>query len=341
MKKMAVFSCPGLGDGLISLQLAYNLSLNGYQVDLFHDQNFYQLQSWTNVLIQKYPDFFDIEQLFREYEKVFVSQDLENLYVQALIFEGKRKYPKRLFVLNPSPSKKVGTQAFYKDTYFRPDICMAKNIELFSKNILKLKKTTAQSPLQLSRFQNQSLADTLFSLKKEKLKKQEENHQKKIALENKKRKIVIHPVASRISKSWKKTKFLKLATLLEKQSFEVFFVMTKKEKARFVWKEAADKIKIFPTLHELALFLTNAAVFVGGDSGVGHLASALHIPTISIFRSYRTALLWRPGWGNNQIIFPSHLIPNVSGFRLRDQKWASFISVKKVEKTILQSLEVK
>lgn len=331
-RKMAVFSCPGLGDGLVSLQLAYNLSLNGYQVELFHEKNFRELQAWTEIPINPYPDTKhpNLEKLFGEYEKIFVSQDLASKWVQSLIREGKKHDPQRLIVLNPSPSKNIGNQAFYSDTYFQPDVSMIQNIGLFAKNILKLPITTLKSPLKFPEYlknKPEQLETAAFS---------NANHTFS-------KKIIIHPVASRIGKCWPKQKFLSLAAQLEKKGFEIFFVMNEKEKVSWKRGHGKDvstdfsiKIKTFASLHELALFLSQGQLFLGGDSGVGHLASALGLSTISLFRSFRQAALWRPGWGTNQVIAPSNFIPNLSGFRLRDKNWASFITKRKVQKEILQ-----
>ncbi len=332
-RKMAVFSCPGLGDGLVSLQLAYNLSLNGYAVELFHERQFNELQAWTEIPIKKYPKQPDIKKLFSTYEKVFISQDLDSAWVQALIREGKKTDPQKLVVLNPSPSKKLGSQAFYTDTYFRPNLSMVQNIEFFSKNILKLHMTTVQSPLSFPKNLLKTPIDESLPI--------EATKNKKTAL----KKIIIHPTASRIGKCWHKQKFLKLAKKLENKGFEVFFVMSQTERESWKIKNKTEKekgkdqsikIKTFSSLHELALFLSQGDIFLGGDSGVAHLAAALGLPTLSLFRSFRLAALWRPGWAVNKVIAPSNFIPNLSGFRLRDKKWASFITVRKVKKAILQ-----
>lgn len=316
MKKAAVFSCPGLGDGLISLQLAYNLSLNGYAAELFHSGCFYQLQKYTDIAIKKYPKTCDIEKLLTEYEKIFVSQDLNSAFVRKLIEKGKQKAENRVFVLNPAPSRKIKNRPFYTDTYFRSDISMVENIRLFVKNVLKLKNAVSCSPLILPN-----------SRKPDKTGFQNKNKTKKNL------KIVIHPTASRPGKSWKRNKFAALAKNLEKKGFSVFFVMTEKEKQAFATEY--DKIKTFASLDSLASFLQDAVAVVGGDSGIGHLASALNIATLSIFKSCKTAALWKPGWGGNRVVAPFNWIPNISGFRLRDKRWADFISVKRVEKRLL------
>ena len=74
---------------------------------------------------------------------------------------------------------------------------------------------------------------------------------------------------------------------------------------------------------------------IGNDSGVGHLASCLGIPTLTICRSQMAANFWRPGWSKGAVITPPAWVPNLKGLRLRDQHWQKFISVKKVYKTFI------
>ncbi|MFA5250001.1 MAG: glycosyltransferase family 9 protein [Parachlamydiales bacterium] len=305
IKKMAVFSCAGLGDGLVALHLAHNLALNGYQVDLFHQGRFADLQKWvvSSVRIQKYP-VLDLPELLKKYEKLFLSQDLNNSGLCRLISEGKQKAPSRLVVLNPSPSKKIGAQPFYQDTFFDPGLSMVENLFLFTHRILKLPQATLESPIR--RPSGLSLSQDL-------------------------NRIAIHPLASKQGKCWGQEKFLLLARNLQRKGQKVFFVMDPKEKA--LWPQDFPALS-FASLSDLAVFLAGSRLFVGGDSGVGHLASALGVPTVSLFRSYRAARLWRPGWGCNKVVVPSRLVPNLSFLRLRDRFWASLVLVSKVERAV-------
>lgn len=66
---------------------------------------------------------------------------------------------------------------------------------------------------------------------------------------------------------------------------------------------------------------------IGNDSGIGHLASCLGLPTITITKSTSKHYRWRPGWGKNRLI-------NAPFQAKWHQKyfWQFFISVNRVYK---------
>ena len=80
-------------------------------------------------------------------------------------------------------------------------------------------------------------------------------------------------------------------------------------------------------LDELAAFLYESGYLIGNDSGLGHLASALGIPTLTFCRRKTWANMWAPSFHKNIVLTPYSWIPNISGFRLRDKQWKRFISV--------------
>ncbi len=306
----AIFSCKGLGDGLISIALANNLSLNDFQVDVFHNTLGEMQSFFKNFYIKKYPNINDIDLILSAYDRIFVSYDEANNFIMKLISEGKNKCKDKIFVLNPCPSKKIGSQPYYLDTLFDPNICMVENIDLFSKQILKLKKTTKKI--------NYSISCDI-------------EHKKY------KNKVIIHPSSAKESKNWSEKKYLELALLLINKGYEPVFVVSENEKEKFLkFQENGIELKSFNNLKDLTLFVYESSYMIGNDSGIGHLSSMLHIPTISIFRNYRSARLWRPGWGKNIIIYPNRLIPNLSIYRLRDKHWKKFISTKKILKEFLK-----
>jgi ADP-heptose:LPS heptosyltransferase len=72
---------------------------------------------------------------------------------------------------------------------------------------------------------------------------------------------------------------------------------------------------------------------IGNDSGIGHLASCLNLPTLIICRSKIAAPFWRPGWTSGEVILPPAWIPNLKGLRFRDKYWQKSITVPKVLKS--------
>ena len=80
-------------------------------------------------------------------------------------------------------------------------------------------------------------------------------------------------------------------------SHDVQFVIAPHERER--WRDLAAldiAAPHFANLHELACCVYESGWFIGNDSGIGHLASNLGIPSLSLFRRRRVAERWRPAW---------------------------------------------
>jgi ADP-heptose:LPS heptosyltransferase len=80
-------------------------------------------------------------------------------------------------------------------------------------------------------------------------------------------------------------------------------------------------------LDQVAAWLYESGWFIGNDSGVGHLASSLQVPTLSLFMRRGTARTWRPGWGVGQVLIGSAYLPTG---RLKERYWKYMLSVNKV-----------
>ncbi len=141
------------------------------------------------------------------------------------------------------------------------------------------------------------------------------------------RRIILHPMSSRQTKNWPKEKFFKLKRHLEHQGYEPCFVIAPHE--REDWPQAY----CLNSLSELAAFICESGYMIGNDSGIGHLASCLGVPTLTICRNARLAHFWRPAWAPGEICLPSKWLPNIKGLRLRDRFWQKAVSVEKVLRT--------
>jgi len=303
--KCAVISCPGLGDGLVSLVLSNNMHLNGWEVITYHEKFLMQLQPWfPHLPIRAFPDQTEIPNLLTTFDKIFVSYSSSSTFVQELIKEGKKQERGKLIVLNPSYSKSVGKQPFYEDTFFSPKITVVRNIEIFCHKLLQLSKSTKSNGLIVP-----------YDL-------QHRQHIKRV---------ILHPTSAKKGKCWEQKKYVKLALQLKQKGYEPVFVMSAEETREWEWIKKLDlQLKVFSGFDALAKFIYESGYMIGNDSGIAHLASSLGLPTVSLFRSFRSAKIWRPGWGENKIICPPRYVPNLSGFRIRDKKWQKFISVRKV-----------
>jgi len=142
------------------------------------------------------------------------------------------------------------------------------------------------------------------------------------------KRVIIHPTSSREGKNWCQKKYLRFANQLNNAGFEPAFILTRKERGN--WPEVGAPE--FENLQEVAKFVAESGSMVGNDSGIGHLASCLKVPTLTICRSKMSADFWRPSFTDGKVLVPPSWVPNLKGLRLRDKKWQAFVPVRKVFK---------
>jgi ADP-heptose:LPS heptosyltransferase len=94
---------------------------------------------------------------------------------------------------------------------------------------------------------------------------------------------VIHPFSGSASKNWPLERFRSLAAKLR---MPVRWCAGEEDPA------LAEAVRI-PDLFDLARFLKGAALYVGNDSGVTHLAAAVGTPTLAIFVA-SDPVVWGP-----------------------------------------------
>ncbi len=141
------------------------------------------------------------------------------------------------------------------------------------------------------------------------------------------KRIAIHPTSADSSRNWPREKFECLAKRLQEKGFDPQFVMSAKER----WSE---EVPLFSSLTETAQFLFESGGFIGNDSGLGHLASALGLPTVTLSNRRNHISLWRPSFCENRVVVPSALFPK--GYR--EKQWKKLIKVKNVCNTISELL---
>ncbi|HSZ58114.1 MAG TPA: glycosyltransferase family 9 protein [Tepidisphaeraceae bacterium] len=118
--------------------------------------------------------------------------------------------------------------------------------------------------------------------------------------------VVLHPGAGSGKKCWPPERYLELARLLNSSGRAVEVVLGEVEMERW----PAAQVKAFEnvavarrtaTLLELLDRIAAASAFVGNDSGPGHLAGILGVPTISIFGP-GDPQSWRPVGPKVQVV---------------------------------------
>jgi len=133
-----------------------------------------------------------------------------------------------------------------------------------------------------------------------------------------KKRVIIHATSSSNEKNWPYPKFIKLAAWLNSEGYEPSF------------------LPLFPTLDQLFAYIYESGFFIGNDSGPGHIASCLEIPNLIIGKSKKQMLFWRPGWPNNEVIYP----PNWCS-KILKINWNNLITVNSVIKTLTNRTLIK
>jgi len=149
--------------------------------------------------------------------------------------------------------------------------------------------------------------------------------------------VVIHPEATTDDKRWGNDRFVRLAALLRKKGYEPHFVIAPHERTRWPGLAASGiPAPHFANLQVLAEWIYESGWFIGNDSGIGHLASNLGIPTLSLFRRRGSAQRWRPAWGRGQVALGWQWLPGAS---MKERYWRETLHCRRVMRQFLAMVE--
>lgn len=120
---------------------------------------------------------------------------------------------------------------------------------------------------------------------------------------------VIHPLASKPSKTWPAERFLAIARRLQEEwNIEPVFIAGPGEDLSAF---SAHRCVAGAPLEEVKTLLAGAALFLGNDSGPAHMAAALGRPVVVIFGDSDVEV-WRPWKTVSEVIVARHGIERVS-----------------------------
>ena len=292
--KCAVFSCLGLGDGLISLILSNNLARDGYRTTTYHPF-LGQMQKWfPHLPIEGFSEFADVQNELESFDRFFIFFE-KSPRMSQLIAYCQTHFPEKITIINPIATPKTD-YPFWENAKFDGRQTFVDNLEEFARNILGCKTPTKDNVLTpLPQYIKRKYPF----------------------------RVIIHSTSSRPGKNWPQEKFLALAKNLESGGYSPCFVLTKEERKE--WPESTPFAPEFATLSELAGFVYESGYMIGNDSGIGHLASCLGLPTVTIGRSPMASAFWRPSWSKGRVVCPPSWIPNIKGLRLRDKHWKRWV----------------
>lgn len=140
--------------------------------------------------------------------------------------------------------------------------------------------------------------------------------------------VAIHPTASSPDRFWLPSKFVALAKQLTHQGYQPVFMVSPKEKEMTSWIQENNLQCLNPTsIDAIAQFIYESGWFIGNNSGLGHLASSLGIPTVILMSRRSLCKRWTPGFAPAKTLLPS--IPLL--FRSwKMNYWKYFVSVADV-----------
>jgi len=146
--------------------------------------------------------------------------------------------------------------------------------------------------------------------------------------------VVIHPTASTADKCWLPSRFIQLGKALRQAGFDPQFILAPHERAAWAFAEREGMaMPVFASLGDVAAWIYESGWFIGNDSGIGHLASNLQIPTLSLFMRRGIARTWRPDFGSGKVLVGGTYIPTG---RLKERYWKYALTVRAVMRAFAQ-----
>ena len=140
------------------------------------------------------------------------------------------------------------------------------------------------------------------------------------------RRVVLHPTSANPAKDWSPGRWQRLAQLLAARGWDPVFLVAPEQETR--WRALAGDVPVAVpgALGAVAAWLQDAAGCIATDSGIGHLASALGVPTLAVFRKASAARFWAPAWPPVGTVAPCWRLPGGGGHRF----WRAFLRPARV-----------
>lgn len=282
---------------------AYHLMQQGYLVTVYHDQPDLLQPLFPQAFFSVYPKTSDFEKSFQRYELLLVENDHSERAWTLSRLRDAHKLPSLTFLF-PTASKHSYTS---QDYLFNNTIPMATNLQHVCQQLLHIQAATKDNGLLLP-------------------------HGTKHLYPHR---VALHPTSKDPRRNWKQTQFVALADKLKALGYTPCFVLNEQEKAP--WEPLGAygySLFIFSSLSTLSLFLYESLALIGNDSGLGHLASNLGIPTLTLSGNPKRVRLWRPDWALGRVVTPPFPLPNFKGIRwnFREKYWQNFVTVDTVLK---------
>jgi len=330
---VALVASIGLGDAIIFMMLAENLRRNGFNVTLYSNPGS-QLLSWLPaVTVKPYPALEKCDDEFKGYDLVIADgvsvlgkqyqpeerfSELASRYLylslgkipNSLVFDHTARLQRILSAEKFQRCRRIaGSAGTVRFQGGDRTMTMVKCTLSLCRDIWGLENVACDTGLRPP--ENSGLQHRRYS-----------------------RRILLHPFSSDDKKNWPLEKFLKLAVLLRNTGWDPAFTVSPKEMSTLRQVVPEDfPAPLFNSISDLAGYVYESRAMVANDSGPGHLASALGIPTLTISRKGNDHR-WRPDFAPGNVVCP------VIRFKLGSQiHWKPFLGIKRVNLALLKLLE--
>ena len=322
--RIAVVPSMGLGDSLIYLVIARNLVRAGYSVTMLSNHLAHFADWLPGLEMLPFPEVKNTVGIADAYDLVMsdcgsiVTSAVSDMTMLAerFVFVGTLRVDSA-YVLDHLPRLVQRVGADKANVMARLASCAGPMRVLNDDSVSMVDQAVAFCQLKLGL--DDAIADPGF-ITPESLTARRYPHR-----------VMLHPTSYNEKKNWPHQKYLMLARRLRLQGYDPQFVISPKELA--LWSPRLGEefpIPRFANARELGAYLYESGYVIGNDSGVGHLASALGVPVLTLFRKRRDGFCWRPGWGRNVVVRP---VVSVGAFR---NSWKRFLSVQRVKRAFDQ-----
>ena len=138
--------------------------------------------------------------------------------------------------------------------------------------------------------------------------------------------VSIFPFTPNPEKNYDLNHFIILANKLKEEELKPEFLLTNEQASIHKKLIASRGLKAisFKNISELAEYIYESGSVISNDSGGGHLASLLGIPTVTIHKK-KSEFEWRPGWKESKVIRP------ILSLKIHHNRiWSIFVRKKKI-----------
>ena len=326
-QKVAIIPIKSLGDSLVFTIIAQCISDMGMQATLYSN-TLASMDTWfRDIKVKPFESIESIQNNLVEYDLVICDSEYKevsdaiknNKYIErnTIWITATRESAKELS--NIDKERVIASKNFNKQVEFLSGSIRPENYKELNKSMVEM---TQNFCIERFYFENAKSKPTLKIRNTLKHRK----HKTRVA---------IFPLTPNPDKNYCFNNYLKIAYRLKTLSFEPILILTTEQAE--LYDEVIDRDRVnmitFNNINSLSEYIYESGAVISNDSGGGHLASLLDIPTATIYKK-NGIFEWRPGWRQSKIIRPAF------GFKWKRKRiWSLFVSKYKIINYIKNSIQ--